>query len=153
MYKLLKIGGEEYKFEFSIEASLYNNCIEKITTLMLNVDNGQTNNDIKSLLTSVSDIPQTAIECFYAGLLEHHGMDGDKRVPNVRTAKLLIREMFQDDESECHNWNDVLELCTTQMREDGFFALIGLSTESKRQPKVPQDHKRKQTKIKEVSEN
>ena len=30
MYKVLMIDGKEYKLEFSIEASLYNDCIEKI---------------------------------------------------------------------------------------------------------------------------
>lgn len=151
MYKILRIEGEDYKFEFSIEASLYNNCIEKITSLMLNVDTGQTTGDAKTLISSVSDIPSTAVECFYAGLLEHHGSEGDGRVPNIAEAKRLVKVMLRDEESGYDNWYDIITLCTEQMREDGFFDLIGLSGEpkKKRQPKVPQDHKRKE-KVSEI---
>ena len=154
MYRIITIGGKDYKFEYSIEASLYNDCIEKITELMINIDSRQAEQDVKSMVASVSDIPSTAISCFYAGLLEHHGMEGDRSVPDKQTAKRLVKSMFADEEGSIHNWYDVLELCTEQMREDGCFELIGLTGASqKRQPKVPQDHKRKQRKITEVSEN
>ena len=155
MYKILNIGGKDYKFEFSIEASLYNDCIEKITELMINIDSRDENQDIKSMVASVSDIPSTAISCFYAGLLEHHGAEGDRSVLDKKDAKALIRVMFADQDGDIHNWYDVLDLCASQMREDGFFELIGLTGASrKRQPKVPQDHKKKQTKkITEVSGN
>lgn len=150
MYKILNIGGEEYKFEFSIEASLYNDCIEKITYLMISVDSSQ-KSDTKSMISSVSDIPQTAVKCFYAGLLEHHGAEGDNRVPNEATAKSLVKMLLRDENSEYNTWYDILSLCTEQMREDGFFGLIGLgANEEKSQTVVPQDHKRK---VRKVSEN
>lgn len=31
MYKVLNIGGQEYKLEYSIEASLYADCISNLT--------------------------------------------------------------------------------------------------------------------------
>lgn len=152
MYKLLNINGEDYKFEFSIEASLYGDCIERITMLMLNIDAGQSSGEVKTLVGSVSDIPNTAIICFYAGLLEHHGTDGDGKVPNLATAKDLVKALLKDEESGYDNFYDILSLCTEQMREDGFFDLVGLSAnaKTKRQPKVPQDHKRKVTKVSEA---
>lgn len=153
MYKILNINGNDYKFEFSIEASLYGDCIEKITMLMLNIDAGQTSGEAARLVGSVSDIPNTSVVCFYAGLLEHHGPSGDGRVPNLATAKELVKALLKDENSEYNNFYDILSLCTEQMREDGFFDLIGLSAMSnakpKRQPKTPQDHKKKATKVSE----
>ena len=128
MYKIIKIGGEDYKFEFSIEASLYAECIEKITGLMFEIDNSQTEKDVKGILTGMSDIPHTAITCFYAGLLEHHGASeyGDGKVPNMAAAKRLAVALLKDEESEISNWYDLFMLCVNQMGEDGFFDLVGI---------------------------
>ena len=30
MYKILEIGGKEYKLEYTIEASLYDECVERL---------------------------------------------------------------------------------------------------------------------------
>ena len=152
MYKVLTIGGEDYKLEFSIEASLYHECIEKITSLMLSIDSGQTANDIKQMLSGICDVPNTSVTCFYAGLLEHHGTEeGDGRIPNFATAKKLAAKLLRDEDSEVDNWYDLLTLCIEQMREDGFFDLIGLSemfgAEKKKKPKVPQDHQKKTVKV------
>lgn len=152
MYKILNIGGEEYKLEFSIEASLRSECIEKITEIMVvmssvNEDSAENRGDV---LKGLSNIPNTALECFYSGLLEHHGYDGDGRVKSINDAKRLVITLFSDaDESGYKNWNDILALCVDQMAEDGFFELIGLVDKPK-EPKSPQDHKRK---VRKVSEN
>lgn len=153
MYKVLTIGGEDYKLEFSIEASLYHECIEKITGLMFDIDSGQSSNDIKKLLSGVSDIPNTAVTCFYAGMLEHHGIEeGDGKVPNLSAAKRLAVALIKDDESDISNWYDLFSMCVDQMGEDGFFDLIGLgsmlATETTRKsPKKPQDHQKKTTRV------
>ena len=34
MYKTLTIGGKDYKLEYTIEASLYGDCIEKLITFI-----------------------------------------------------------------------------------------------------------------------
>ena len=128
MYKVIRINGEDYKVEFSIEASLYNDCIEKITGLMFDVDAGQSTNNIKQALSGISDIPNTAVHCLYAGLLEHHGTEsGDGKVPNLATAKRLAAALLKDENSEYSNWYDILTMCANQMGEDGFFELIGLT--------------------------
>lgn len=155
MYKVLSINGEDYKFEFSLEASLYNDCIEKITSLMLATEQTgreSENTDVARVLSGLSNLPVTALHCFYAGLLEHHGNGymADGRVPSINVAKHLIAQMFSDDASEYSNWSDILALCIEQMTADGFFELIGLS-DKKKTPKVPQDHKKRT--VKKASES
>lgn len=157
MYRVLKIEGEEYKLEFSVEASLYNDCVQKVTGLMLDVATGQNDADLKQILSAFADVPNAAITCFFAGLLEHHGSEADGRVPNIKAAKKLAVSLIRDKEnSDVNNWYDLFTLCATQMGEDGFFELIGLGemlgTEKKRPMPVPQDHKRKQRKTTEASE-
>ena len=83
--KSIKIGNKDYKFEFTIEASLYGECTEALTAFLTNVGSAGTN--LKEVLKSISDIPQTALTLFYAGLLEHHGEDGDGTVTTQKDAK------------------------------------------------------------------
>lgn len=152
MYKLLHIDGEDYKLEFSIEASLYNDCIEKVVELMYNLDAGQGSKDIKQVLSGFSDIPNTAITCFYAGLLEHHGTEsGDGRVPNILTAKELAKKALRSEDIDINNWYDLLTLCTGQMGEDGFFELIGIDAILSAEEQTKSRRGRK--KVEKVSEN
>lgn len=147
MYSIVKINGYDYKFEFSIEASLYNDCIESVMGLMIDMD-ASGNSDRKAVLSTISDMPHVAVTCFYAGLLEHHGTEaGDGKVPDLDSAKRLAKTLLREEGSNVRNWYDLLTLCTEQMAEDGFFDLIGLTdmvgSKPKKTPKVPQDHKRK----------
>ena len=146
MYKVINIDGVDYKLEFSIEASLYHDCIEQITNFMYTIDSAGNTNDLSGLISGISNLPMTAVTCFYAGLMEHHGVDGDGLVTSIGIAKKLAASLIKSEDSEIKNWYDLFNLCIEQMGEDGFFDLIGLtemtSTE-KKAPKVPQDHKRK----------
>ena len=144
MYKIININGEEYKLEFSVEASLYGECIDRIATLMMMVSTAESDNDMKSLLAGISDLPRTTLQCFYAGLMEHHNLEsGDGRVKNLQDAKRLAVALIKGEDTGVDNWYDLLMICADQMREDGFFDLVGLG-ESEKKPKiVPQDHKRK----------
>lgn len=129
MYKVITINGEDYKLEFAIEASLYKECIQSITELIYRIDAGQNTRDIEQVLAGISDIPTTAINCFYAGLMEHHGVEvGDGKVPNLRAAKELARAIIKDEQSEISNFYDLMTMCVEQMGEDGFFDLIGLGS-------------------------
>ena len=129
MYKVITINGEDYKLEFAIEASLYKECIQSITELIYRIDAGQNTRDIEQALAGISDIPTTAVNCFYAGLLEHHGVEvGDGKVPNLRAAKELARAIIKDEQSEISNFYDLMTMCVEQMGEDGFFVLIGLGS-------------------------
>ena len=153
MYKVLNISGKDYKIEFSVEASLYGECTEKVINLMTAVnEDGDNADSIKAKFKGISDIPQVALSMFYAGLMEHHGTEaGDGEVPDKKTAKILLKSYIKENNG---NFWSVMEMLLDQMGEDGFFKLIGLEemmspmTEEK-EPKKPQDHKKKQTKVSE----
>lgn len=153
MYKTLTINGTDYKLEYSIEASLYRDCIDKVSGMLFNVVAGQASKEMQPIISAMSDIPTTAITVFYAGLLEHHGVDGDNSVPNIGTAKRLAVSILRDNDNEVKNWYDLLVICMDQMGEDGFFDLVGLSeilnTEESPVPKKKTTRKRT---VKEVSE-
>lgn len=152
MYKVLNIGGQDYKLEYSIEAALYADCVSNLTGLMTDIEMAGSENDIKKVLTGVSNVPQTTLTMFYAGLMEAHGthQDGDGKVPDIHTAKRLIAlYMKEHSEDETGNFYGIMQMCIEQMVEDGFFKLTGLepmmaemTKQTKRQPKVPQDHKK-----------
>lgn len=150
MYKVLNIGGQEYKLEYSIEASLYADCISNLTELLSDIGTAESNKDIKGVLRGMSNVPGTALILFYAGLMESHGShsDGDGKVPDIQTAKRLIATYIKEDsENENGNFYSIMEMCINQMAEDGFFKLIGLEKminlpDRKKSLKTPQDHKK-----------
>lgn len=151
--KVINIGGKDYAFEFTIEASLYNECTEKIGGLMTRLNEAESKDDIYSLICGIADIPGTALTMFYAGLLEHHGVDGDGSVPDKKTAKALIKKYFDENkDGENGNFYGLMALMIETMADDGFFKLIGLDQvmeQPKKEPKKPQDHKKKATKATE----
>ena len=141
MYKIITIDGKDYKMEYSIEASLYSDCAESIITLM---DGMSANKETSEVVHNVLNIPDVALTLFYAGLIEHHGTDGDGSVESKADAKRLIRKYLAEhkDEDGADFWG-ILNMCIDQMAEDGFFKLIGLETmlnSPKKKPKVPTDH-------------
>jgi CRISPR/Cas system CSM-associated protein Csm2 small subunit len=151
--KVLTIGGKEYTFEFTIEAALYNDCTEKITSLLYKMEEAQDNENPADVLKNLCDVPQTTMSMFYAGLIEHHGASGDGSVLNEGDAKKLIRQYFAEHKEDGKgNFYAVMEIMIDTMSDDDFFKLVGLNqmleTEEKteKSPKVPQDHKKKTTK-------
>ena len=97
----------------------------------------------------MSNVPQTTLHMFYAGLLEHHGTgsDGDGTVTSIEDAKVLLKQYISENKT---NFYAVMEMIMGQMAEDGFLDLIGLNDmiqteeeEPKKTPKVPQDHLKK----------
>ena len=146
--KVIKIGNKEYKFEFTIEASLYGECTEVLTAFLANF--GVAGN-VKDIPKNISKLPQTALTLFYAGLLEHHGEDGDNTVPTKREAKQLIKQYFEDKkDTDEADFYAILALMIEVMEEDGFFKRTGLekilTAGTEKLPKKPQDHK-KPTKV------
>lgn len=129
MYKVLQIGGKDYKLEYSIEASLYADCTASLTGLMTEIQIAGDSKDIKRIVSELSNIPQTTLTIFYAGLMEHHGVhpDGDGAVPDIQTAKHLIaRYLKEHSEDDTGNFFGIMQMCIEQMGEDGFFKLTGL---------------------------
>lgn len=129
MYKVLPIGGKDYKLEYSIEASLYADCTASITGLMTEIQIAGDSKDIKKVVSELSNIPQITLTIFYAGLMEHHGVhpDGDGTVPDIQAAKRLIAQYLKEHtDDDTGNFFDIMQMCIEQMGEDGFFKLTGL---------------------------
>ena len=138
----LTIGGKEYTFKFSVDASLNDECIEKTTNLIYSIGNTKNLGDIQQMLHTVSNIPTVALSVFYAGLLEYHGMgrDADHSVRSKDDARELIKTYFEENAgNENANFYGILNMMIEQMGEDGFFALIGLdqmfSPQEQRKPR------------------
>lgn len=167
MYKILTIGGREYRLEYTMEAALSNECVETLVNFVgktvaaenigemtkgLSEEKQRQVMEIamKETLSSLTELPQTAITVFYAGLLEHHGPEGDRTVTTKREAKELIKTFFEEHKDDgTDNFFDVINICMEQINEDGFFKRIGLekmfsqAEEKQKKPrKTPQDHKR-----------
>ena len=174
MYKVLPIDGKDWKIEYSIEASLYGECTEKLIEFMQTIAGGADElpenataeqiaaakkNFIKEKISGVCDITNTALTMFYAGLLEHHGPEGDRSIISKKDAKQLVRKYFAEHaEDGTGNFYDLLQLLMEQMGEDGFFKMTGVekmldemakkmkemeeAEEEKKTKKLPQDHKK-----------
>ena len=149
--KTIEIGGKEYTLEYTIEASLYSEVTEKITSLMASIGEAQNKEDIKQVVTSISDIPQTTLTMLYAGLLEKHGTEvGDGKITSKADAKALIRQYFSEHTAdEGGNFYSLMEMLIGVMADDDFFSRIGLAqmfeTKETKLPKQPQDHEKKTT--------
>lgn len=156
--KVLNIGGKDYTFEFTFEASLHSECIERTTHLMACFEGAEGASQIKSVIAGLSNLPRTAMSMFYAGLLENHGESGDKTILSEKDAKSLIKQYFAEHEGDgTDNFYAIMELMIGCMGDDGFFKRIGLEhmiqqtgeQKPKKAPKTPQDHKSKTTKATE----
>lgn len=153
--KVLNIGGVDYTFEFTIEASLYSECTEKVTGLMANAgmaqaEEGNAMEQVKGMLSTMADIPTVAMTMFYAGLMEHHS----DTVRSLKDAKVLVKKyLAEHKDDDKGNFYAIMQDMMECMADDDFFKLIGLDkmfqTESKKVTKMPQDHKKKTTKVTE----
>lgn len=143
MYKILNIGGADYKLEYTVEASLYEEGIERLIGFLGKTSVSVDEEELKGLpeeqqieirkryvmenLSGVSNIPSLAMSVFYAGLLEHHGPTGDKKVRTKGDAKGLVRQYFDEHKNDgTDNFYDLLLICMEQMGEDDFFKRTGL---------------------------
>ena len=123
----LKIGSKNYKIEYSVEAALYGDCVEKVAEFYTK---GSAKNDkeaIKNFVSQLSNLPQLVLSAFYAGLMEHHGENGDKTVLSVDDAKALLTKLIKDNNGkELGDFYGVIGILMGQMAVDGFFEMIGL---------------------------
>lgn len=144
MYKILNIGGKDYKLEYAVEASLYADCTTKLVEFLgtaygsaevaKNIGKAKTDSQIDAAKTAIheslqniANIPDVALTLFYAGLMEHHGYDGEGNVTSMREAKNLVKQYFKEHEDDDQgDFFSLLQICIEQMGEDGFFKRIGL---------------------------
>ena len=124
---ILNIGKKDYNIEFNIEASLNAECVDQITEFMCGLGRAESKNPIQAILDSVKDKPKTVLAMFYAGLLEHHGEDGDSTVLSKADAKKLLKQYFAEHKEDgAGNYYALYTVLLGQMEDDGFFELIGL---------------------------
>jgi len=159
--KRITIGKEEYTIEFSLEATLYNECTEKIMDMITSAEIVQaeiesddidvkekTEKAVKTVISGMADIPQRALVLFYAGLLEHHGAEGDGSVKSKSAAKKLMLDYMKENEGM--TLYDIMNEMMEEIVNDHFFDLIGVEkmvknveNQVQKQVKTPQDFKRK----------
>ena len=135
----LNIGEKEYTLEYTFEAVASEECIKKTLDLFSNLENEE-----MEIGEKMSSLPNTVITLFYCGLLENHSDE----VLNRTFARALLKQYFKENkEDENATFYGVMMQIVEQMGIDGFFKQIGLTEESpKKEPKTPQDHKKKTTK-------
>lgn len=119
----MEINGKEYRLEYTVEAALCDECVEKTMSLLMSIGEAEDERDIKKVISTMSDVPKTALYLFYGGLLEHHSDE----VRSVTDAKRLISAYFRENaDAEDANFYGLLTKCLEKMKEDGFFKQIGL---------------------------
>lgn len=121
----LTINGKEYTLEYTIEASLYSECTEKITSLLSSVATSASDEDLNGLLKNMSNIPQTTLTMFYAGLLENHSDE----VESINDAKALIKQLMKENKEDenLSNFYGIMQKIVDCMADDGFFEQTGLT--------------------------
>lgn len=169
MYKVLNIDGTDYKLEYTMEAALFGECTEIVTEIIEQISEASSGTDkslppeelvrevkerMRMYIKTISCIPKKVLTLFYAGLMEHHGthFSGDGTVRNEEDAKKLLTQFLKERKGEDEgDFFGVLNMIMGQMEEDGFFDLTGLNKafQVKKTPRVPQDRKKKETKVSE----
>ena len=157
MYKPLTMGGKEYRLEYSIEATLYKDCVENLMEFFGNayglsgeeeLTKGMSAKEavelrvemVKNSLKGMSNLANVCLTSLYAGLMKHHGRRGDKTVMSLDDTMDLMETYFEEHtEDGTGNSYDLLMLCFEQMNEDSFFDKTGLTkmfsqTESENKP-------------------
>lgn len=121
------IDGKEFVIEYGPVAMLScPECVEHV----LNLVHLNEQKDIplsRRFGTIMKDVPQITLLLFHAGLLEHHGEDGDKTVLSLNDAKSLLKKYFRENEEE--TFLGLLKEVIEQMAKDDFLALLGMGLE------------------------
>lgn len=142
--RTIKINGTNYKFEYSIEASLYEDCCGCIMDLFVGrgmaegaAEAGDVNTAWNELKKSITGNPQTALTLFYAGLLENHG----EEIISRDDVKPLFKQYIKESgKSIIEITNELMEI----VDEDNFFGLLGL--DKMLQPEAQKESNTKETK-------
>lgn len=132
----LKIGEKEYTLEYTFEAVANEDCVRKTIELLTNLED-----EGKELAERISIVPSTVISLFYGGLIENH----EEEVQDEQVARKLLKQYIKENKDDDNaTFYGIMLQIIEQMGEDGFLAQIGLGAKSpKKQPKTPQDRKKK----------
>lgn len=128
--KKITINKKEYSLEFTIEASLYDECTKSVMDMFVKggmiqgaAEDNNAEDALENLIETISNLPQKALTLFYAGLLEHHGPEGDGSIQGMNDAKKLLASYLRESNN---SFRDVLSDMMQLMADDHFFELIGL---------------------------
>ena len=128
--KKITINKKEYSLEFTIEASLYDECTKSVMDMFVKggmiqgaAEDNNAEDALENLIETISNLPQKALTLFYAGLLEHHGPEGDGSIQGMNDAKKLLATYIRESGN---SFRDVLSDMMQLMADDHFFELIGL---------------------------
>ncbi len=155
--KVIQIGNEEYKLEYSFEAAEYKSVVQKMFNALsmsyigkrLDLEGENSKSEIAAAMIDgtgelVSEIPHICKDAFYAGLLENNPVSYEK------SKELMKQYMKAKKLSFSRLYEEIKEI----MEDDGFFDLTGLTEmiaqmngaeeeeATKKPPKAPQDHKK-----------
>lgn len=154
--KRIMIGGKEYTFEFTIEATLYDTGIEEVINQMIGLgviqeeaNKAETVDErldvLRNYVRQSATFARDAASMFYAGLLEHHGINGDGTIKSKADANALLKQYLNENADL-----DMYMVYTEMIEEigkDNFFKKVGYDKmfQTQEQPtKKPQDHKKKE---------
>ena len=126
--KKITINNKEYTLEFTIEASLYDECTKSVMDMFIKggmaqgeAESNKVEDAMNTLIETISNLPQKALTLFYASLLEHHGSEGDKSVRSKGDAKKILADYLKENKK---SFRDVLSEMMELMADDSFFDLI-----------------------------
>lgn len=154
--KTLTINGNEYKLEYTFEASEHKDTVQKMFKVLSGAylmrkgvvidetdeekaKEAMVNAMIDGSAEMVADVPHIVKSAFYAGLLEHNPKSEEE-------AYSLMKEYMKENKISYRKLFEDIKEC---MEDDGFFDLSGLTEmlqemngTPKKPKKVPQDHKK-----------
>jgi len=152
----LNINGKTYDLEFSFAAAEEGNLIQsmfKVVSGAYFFEHGNKETMAAAMMhgtaAMVGDLPVICKQAFFAGLKGH--TEGITYEDAVELMQAYMKENKM-------SFNAMYQLLKTQMEEDGFFELTGITEmmqqmsqtaeekkAPKKQPKTPQDHRKKST--------
>lgn len=153
--KTLVINGNEYKLEYTFEASEHKDTVQKMFKVLsgaylmqkgVAIEGAEETSKeamvsamIDGTAEMVADVPHIVKSAFYAGLLEHNPKSEEE-------SYLLMKEYMKENKISYRKLFEDIKEC---MEDDGFFDLSGLTEmlqemngTSKKAKKTPQDHKK-----------
>ena len=134
--KELTIDGKKYTLEYTIGASLYDDCVTSVMRLMASLayaETIETREMVNEQINIMGGVPKVTLTVFYAGLLEHHGTgelagdDSDETVPDMKAARKIVQKYLRENKgADSGSWMDIFNLCLACMGDDDFLTLIGI---------------------------
>ncbi len=154
--KDININGKNYDLEFTFAAADEKGLVQsmfKVVSGAYFFNRGKEESMAVAMMNGtaemVADLPHICKQAFYAGMKEHNG-----NITYDGAVELMKTYMKENKLS----FNALYQLLKTQMEEDGFFDLTGITEmmekmtvgeadqeQTAKLPKIPQDHHRKST--------